>query len=105
MVSDDTSLMARKQVKKRTEPKAELSPIRWSRRTALDPKHRPQVPDRPSTTVRREWARAPQEAHVLDSSQERIRRLTVCEIAAIQTFESDWIEDSGVSGSDAIKAL
>ena len=82
-----------------------LPAIRWSKRTALDPKHRPQVPNLPSTTVRREWARAPQEAHVLDSSRTRIRRLTACEIAGIQGFETDWIEPSDVGERDAIKAL
>lgn len=82
-----------------------LPTIRWSRRTALDPKHRPQVPHLPSTTVRREWARAPQEAHVLDDSRTRIRRLTAREIAGIQGFEVNWIEPSGVGERDAIKAL
>lgn len=99
---------ARDDVGENSQPndaEALLPDIRWSRRTALDPKHRPQVPDRPSTTVRREWARAPQEAHVLDAARMRIRRLTAREIAGIQGFEPEWIEESGVGERDAIRAL
>jgi site-specific DNA-cytosine methylase len=88
-----------------SQVKGPLVPIMWSRRTALDPKHRPQVPDRPSTTVRREWARAPQEAHILDIGRDRIRRLTPSEVAKIQGFNTEWIGVTGVSPSDTIRAL
>jgi hypothetical protein len=54
---------------------------------ALDPKHRPQSWDEPSSTVRREWCRYPQEAHLLDVDNWRYRRLTVDEIAILQGFE------------------
>jgi site-specific DNA-cytosine methylase len=78
---------------------------KWSRRTALDPRHRPQVPELPSTTVRREWARAPQEAHILDSSRRRIRKLDSTEIALIQGFESKWIYSVRLSEKQKIEAL
>lgn len=76
----------------------------WSLRTALDPKHRPQVPERPSKTVRREWARYPQEAHLLDLPQKRIRRLTAREIQRLQGFCPSWFDVPGVSDLDAIRA-
>lgn len=82
-----------------------LPDIPWSRRTALDPKHRPQSPDRPSSTVRREWARSPQEAFVLDRAHTRIRRLSPVEIAKIQGFETDWLSRSKSTLSDSLKAI
>lgn len=82
----------------------ELPPIRWSRRTALDPKHRPQRSGRPASTVRREWARFPQEAHLLDEASKRIRRLLPCEIQRIQGFEPEWFDVPGVTPSNAIRA-
>ena len=45
---------------------AELLRSTWSDAVSNDPKHRPQVMDWPSTTVRKEWCRRPQEAHVVD---------------------------------------
>jgi site-specific DNA-cytosine methylase len=81
-----------------------LPSIPWSRRTAFDPKHRPQIPERPATTVRREWARYPQEAHLLDSGRTRIRRITASEIARLQGFEASWFEVPGVSSANRIRA-
>jgi site-specific DNA-cytosine methylase len=81
-----------------------LPPCRWSPRTALDPKHRPQLESRPSSTVRREWARFPQEAHLLDLPNKRIRRLTSTEIVRLQGFEPDWFNVPGLSPRDVIRA-
>jgi DNA-cytosine methyltransferase len=77
----------------------------WSEAVALDPKHRPQTLDKPSTTVRREWARWPQEAHLLDEANNRYRRLSLDEIAAIQGFDTAWFEASGINKRDAIAAI
>lgn len=69
----------------------------WSRAVAMDPRHRPQVLNRPSSTVRREWARAPQEAHLLDEENGRYRRLTSAEIAILQGFDPSWFDIEDVS--------
>jgi site-specific DNA-cytosine methylase len=65
----------------------ELAPCHWSREVALDPKHRPQKWSTPSTTVRRDWRKFPQEAHVLDEGENRYRRLSVKEIALLQGLD------------------
>jgi len=75
----------------------------WSDDVANDPKHRPQVLDRPSTTVRREWCRRPQEAHLAEG--DRYRRLSVAEIALIQGFDPSWVEVPGIKENDKIAAL
>ncbi|MBX7131466.1 MAG: DNA cytosine methyltransferase [Fimbriimonadaceae bacterium] len=75
-----------------------LPPCHWSPAVALDPKHRPQDWHRPSSTVRRDWRKYPQEAHVLDARRERYRRLTVEEIAILQGFSPSVVE--GVSLTD-----
>lgn len=94
---------------KRTNPRGraahdDLPPCRWSPRTALDPKHRPQVPFQPSSTVRREWARYPQEAHLLEVEQRRIRRLLPEEIVALQGFGREWFETAAIAPLDWIRA-
>ena len=68
----------------------ELAECHWSLAVALDPKHRPQEPNRPSSTARREWWRFPQEAHLYDREGGRYRRLIASEVAAIQGFPDDW---------------
>lgn len=75
----------------------------WSDSVSNDPKHRPQVMDWPSTTVRKEWSRRPQEAHVVDGK--KIRRLSVAEIAAIQGFPEEWVNIDGISDSEKIAVL
>jgi site-specific DNA-cytosine methylase len=67
-----------------------LEDAHWSLSVALDPKHRPQEPHRPSSTVRREWWRYPQEAHLFDRVRGRYRRLLASEIARLQGFPADW---------------
>ena len=47
----------------------ELLESGWSEKVSNDPKHRPQVLDRPSTTVRKEWCRRPQEEHVAEGTK------------------------------------
>ena len=91
---------------KRGTPRKQSKSARgtWSRSVALDPRHRPQSVDRPSSTVRREWARAPQEAHLLDERNARYRRLTVSEIAILQGFDAGWFEVAGVSDWDKTSA-
>ena len=67
-----------------------LPDCHWSLSVALDPKHRPQEPHRPASTVRREWWRYPQEAHLLDRRGSRYRRLTADEIGRLQGFPAEW---------------
>jgi site-specific DNA-cytosine methylase len=62
----------------------------WSDKTATTEKHRPQVWDRPSTTVVRNWARWSKEAHLLDVERHLIRRLTMEEMALLQSFPQDY---------------
>jgi DNA-cytosine methyltransferase len=81
----------------------ELLESGWSERVSNDPKHRPQVLDRPSTTVRKEWCRRPQEAHLADGS--KYRRLSVAEIARIQSFPSEWVEVNGITDNEKIAVL
>ena len=75
----------------------------WSDRVSNDPKHRPQLLDRPSTTVRKEWCRRPQEAHIVDGK--KIRRLSVEEIAIIQGFPYEWVNIPGISTSEMVAVL
>jgi site-specific DNA-cytosine methylase len=71
----------------------ELQPCHWSLAVALDPKHRPQQWKAPSTTVRRDWRKFPQEAHVLDETGTKYRRFTAEEIALLQGFSPAVIAD------------
>lgn len=82
---------------------AELLRSTWSDAVSNDPKHRPQVMDWPSTTVRKEWCRRPQEAHVVDGR--KIRRMSVAEIAAIQGFPAEWVNVDGITESERIAVL
>ncbi len=75
----------------------------WSDSVSNDPKHRPQVMDWPSTTVRKEWCRRPQEAHVVDGK--KIRRMSVAEIAAIQGFPVEWVDVGGITDNERIAVL
>jgi len=83
----------------------ELPECGWSESVALDPKHRPQTLDKPATTVRREWLRWPQEAHLLDEKNNRYRRLTVNEIALIQGFDPEWVNIPEIPDKYKIAAL
>ncbi len=83
----------------------QLEPCAWARGVALDPKHRPQRWDKPSTTVRRAWCRSPQEAHLLDLDNWRYRRLTVEEIAILQGFDPSWVALPQLSRWDRVAAL
>lgn len=85
------------------ETDSNLLESNWSDKVSNDPKHRPQVMDRPSTTVRKEWCRRPQEAHIVDGK--RIRRLSVQEIAIIQGFDYEWVDIEGVSENERIAVL
>jgi DNA-cytosine methyltransferase len=82
------------------EPEAKSS---WSASVAHDPKHRPQRLDEPSTTVRKEWARRPQEAHVADGG--RYRRLSADEIAIIQGFPTDYFDGIQLTTNEKIALL
>jgi len=77
----------------------------WSESVAVDPKHRPQTLDKPSTTARREWLRWPQEAHLLDKERNRYRRLSVAEIARIQGFDETWVRVAETREKYQIAAL
>lgn len=77
----------------------------WKPSVALDPRHRPQIWGEPSTTVRREWCRYPQEAHLLDEPRGRYRRLTVDEMAIIQGFPTDWFDVPSLSTRNRIRAI
>lgn len=80
-------------------------PAHWSRNVALDPKHRPQVPHRAASTVRREWWRWPQEAHLVEPTRARYRRLRSSEIARLQSFDPQWIAAPGIGELDQIRAI
>ena len=80
-------------------------PCLWSPDVALDPKHRPQVPGAPSSTVRKDWRKYPQEAHLLDIERCRYRRLTEDEIAIIQGFPPDWGKGIGLTPRERIAGL
>ena len=75
----------------------------WSESVSNDPKHHPQVFDRPSTTVRKEWCRRPQEAHIAEGTV--YRRLSVSEISCIQSFPLDWVEVDGLTENEKIAVL
>jgi len=77
----------------------------WSDAVAFDPKHRPQTLDKPASTARREWARWPQEAHLLDEANNRFRRLTSEEVAIIQGFDPSWVDVPDLSEREKIAAL
>ncbi len=77
----------------------------WSRKVALDPRHRPQVSDRPASTVRRDWWRAPQEAHLLDEPRNRYRKLVWEEMAILQGFDPAWFSAPGLTKSARIGAI
>jgi site-specific DNA-cytosine methylase len=68
-------------------PGYDLPGAHWSPEVALDPKHRPQAWDSPATTVRRDWRKYPQEAHVLSADGTAYRRLTPDEIGLLQTID------------------
>lgn len=83
--------------------KTELLESTWSDNVANDPKHRPQFFNRLSTTVRKEWCRRPQEAHVADG--DKYRRLSVAEIAVIQGFDPGWVQVDGLTENEKIAVL
>jgi site-specific DNA-cytosine methylase len=78
---------------------------RWSDRTANDPKHRLQISSSFSSTVRREWNRYPQEAHILNIDKCIYRRLHVDEISKIQTFPENYFCDSSLKDREIIAGL
>jgi site-specific DNA-cytosine methylase len=82
-----------------------LPPCHWRPEVALDPKHRPQHWDAPSSTVRRDWRKYPQEAQVLDRRGEKYRRLTVDEIALIQGFDPSIARLEGLTDRERIASL
>ncbi|QRE78324.1 DNA (cytosine-5-)-methyltransferase (plasmid) [Methylobacterium aquaticum] len=79
--------------------------MHWRAEVALDPKHRPQLWNKPSSTVRRDWRKYPQEAHVLDEDCRRYRRLTPSEIAVLQGFDNILAKNTGFSDRQVIAAL
>jgi site-specific DNA-cytosine methylase len=87
------------------KPAVDGGSMHWRAEVALDPKHRPQLWDKPSSTVRRDWRKYPQEAHVLDKECRRYRRLTPREIAALQGFDPAIAIGTGFSDRQVIAAL
>ncbi|WP_262296848.1 DNA (cytosine-5-)-methyltransferase [Microvirga sesbaniae] len=79
--------------------------MHWRFEVALDPKHRPQLWNRPSSTVRRDWRKYPQEAHILDSECQWYRRLAADEIAVIQGFAPDIVDVPNLTNRQRIAAL
>lgn len=87
-------------------PPQAYPPCHWSREVALDPKHRPQQWNAPSGTVRRDWRKFPQEAHVLDRAGRLYRRFTPEEIALLQGFDPQVVgDDDGLTDRRRIAAL
>ena len=82
-----------------------LPPCHWAPSVAFDPKHRPQQLDLPSSTVRREWWRFPQEAHLLDTESGRYRRLRADEMAVLQGFPPEWGQASDLSELDLMRGF
>lgn len=89
----------------RSEDGADLPPCHWSPEVALDPKHRPQHWNTVSSTVRRDWRKFPQEAHVIDASGRKYRRLTVDEIAVLQGFDPAVAQLPGLTDRERIASL
>jgi excisionase family DNA binding protein len=83
----------------------EVPACHWRAEVALDPKHRPQHWDAPSSTVRRDWRKYPQEAHVLDAEGKRYRRLTPEEIAILQGFPPSVIDVEGLTDRERIASI
>jgi site-specific DNA-cytosine methylase len=83
----------------------ELAPAHWTAAVALDPKHRPQAWDLPSSTVRRDWRKFPQEAHVIRADGRAYRRFSVEEIAALQGLPRAIAEVPGYTIRQRIAAI
>jgi site-specific DNA-cytosine methylase len=84
---------------------ADFEPCHWSLDVALDPKHRPQQWSSPSTTVRRDWRKYPQEAHVLSADGRLYRRLTTDEIALLQGFDPDLFRSLKLTDREKIATI
>jgi site-specific DNA-cytosine methylase len=82
-----------------------LPPCHWSLEVALDPKHRPQQWNAPATTVRRDWRKFPQEAHVLDVTGTKYRRFSPSEVALLQGFDPQVIEIPHLTDRERIGAM
>jgi site-specific DNA-cytosine methylase len=82
-----------------------LPPCHWSLGVALDPKHRPQSWHAPSSTVRRDWRKYPQEAHVVDAEGLRYRRLTPEEIAGLQGIDHEIFRGLGLTDRERIACV
>jgi excisionase family DNA binding protein len=82
-----------------------LPPCHWSPEVALDPRHRPQRWNSPATTVRRDWRKFPQEAHVLDATEKKYRRFRCEEVALLQGFNADVVSDADLTEREKIAAL
>lgn len=88
-----------------TRSSTDPSAMHWRAEVALDPKHRPQLWDRPASTVRRDWRKYPQEAHLLDRNCQNYRRLLPREIAVLQGFEAGLASNDRFSARQIIAAL
>ena len=100
-----TSTKAQKALTRNTQKELAPGLMHWRAEVALDPKHRPQLWNKPSSTVRRDWRKFPQEAHVLDQECRNYRRFTPKEVAILQGFEPDLVEGTGFSDRQLIAAL
>lgn len=95
----------------RPEPRPQVSErdglpsLHWSPSVALDPKHRPQRWDAPSSTVRRDWRKFPQEAYVLSEDGSRYRRFTPEEVAVLQGFSPEVIDLEDLTTRQKIAAM
>jgi len=85
--------------------RSDVPACHWRPEVALDPKHRPQRWDAPSSTVRRDWRKYPQEAYVLNADSTRYRRLTPQEIAILQGFSPSVVDVEGLSNRQRIAAV
>lgn len=78
------------------------APPQWSERTALDPNHKPQCAQLPSSTVKKFWTSSPQERFVVSEDGTQIRKLTTEEVVALQGFPPGWFDVPGISDNDAV---
>jgi excisionase family DNA binding protein len=100
LVTAETSISSSRET---AEPA--LPPSHWSAEVALDPKHRPQRWDAPSSTVRRDWRKYPQEAHVLDARGQAYRRFSPEEIAILQGFRPEVVRVDNLSNRELIASV
>ena len=81
------------------------TPLKWSEKTATAKNHQCQSPDKPSRTVLKSWHSLPKEAHIKFKKEGVVRKLTLPEIATIQSFDPKWFDDVDISLAEKIQII